>query len=61
MREQKQQNTHTKHPENMNLGQTTQVVAAFSFGPWDPSEELRLAARILAKKYHVIPLHWCRF
>ena len=32
------------------MEKTTQVVAAFTFGPWDPSEELRLAARILAKK-----------
>ena len=30
-------------------GKTIQIVAAFTFGPWDPSEELRLAARILAK------------
>ena len=36
--------------KNKNLGKTTRIVAAFTFGPWDPSEEMRLAARILAKK-----------
>ena len=50
-----------KNDETKNLEKTTQIVAALTFGPWDPSEELRLAARILANKYHVISLYWCRF